>query len=1018
MATNTLTPDSDNRTQQHYDDEFNKIVSSGQLNDAEKSTAQQNSGGASNGAGHSAVTPGGIKAAEADGNKPKTTDASFKFNGAKKDESDGGKKKGNILNNLKNKVMRRWLIGALVSLAIGGGGFTAFNILSGPAEFIHFAKLLEEFHLKDDQDFMDERASKLIMNSKKRVNSVDNNELHNLNWAGNWIATHFEDKMIANGITPEYNNGRMRSMTIDLTKPQGQSAYQAIKQRGLKTAAIKEAKDGKKVTVDFDIKLGSARDRRYAVRTVVGVMQMSKISSAIASRSLIIRAGVDFHPLKNLTRAADEKLIDFYKRFKEARNKAIKEGASGDTRTVTVTEDGVGEGAAAVNEGGGETADAANELSEIARDTSVDVETRTARMQAALGKGVGPTAFVGLVCGIKEVGDEVGKMRYLNIIIPMIRIGGMVITTGYQIMDGKDVTPEQLGALKEYLDDPKTGLSWSDARSIQMETGQKPTGPDLPENSKPGNAKKPGFFNLVDESLAVIPGSGEVCDAVNTTAGGIILSAVGILASATGPVGFFAGAASEGAQQLLLSQLLPPLVKWLAGDMVDPEARGPAYGNTANVGVRLMGNAAANTHGGLKLNKQEDFDLVAERTIELQNIRENQSMYARYLDLDNTHSLAAQTLFQNSSFKNANNFVASLTRLPATIISSAASPLTLFTGKASAQGATERYDYGFDKFGFSLEERDDERFDDPYANADIVEPKLEELNDKYSKCFLTRIDPVTFALTYLQPSTYEEEEDPDCARTTTAAMGEQGEYRLAGVQQNEELLRYRFYLADMVAAKSLGCHEGIDETACIELGIGKAPEAALENQGDEGGAVDPSGNVDIANINEPSDNIKCADGTKDLGVKIAKRGENDVKIRLCAIPDLPCGGMECRAGNKYSVEGADGKTIVNSRTSLAWLKLVQAAKADGLNMYANSAYRSNQHQADLYAAFQRGTGNTAAKPGFSNHEMGNAIDFGNANFNSIDYNDKWYNWLKTHAIKYGMKALVDGEAWHWSPTGK
>jgi hypothetical protein len=89
--------------------------------------------------------------------------------------------------------------------------------------------------------------------------------------------------------------------------------------------------------------------------------------------------------------------------------------------------------------------------------------------------------------------------------------------------------------------------------------------------------------------------------------------------------------------------------------------------------------------------------------------------------------------------------------------------------------------------------------------------------------------------------------------------------------------------------------------------------------------------------------------------------------------------------------------------------MVAAAKKDGVNLQINSAHRSRAEQERLYAAYLNGTGNLAAKPGTSNHEKGQAIDFKNT--------PGAYDWLAKNAEKYGFKNLP-GEPWHYSPTGR
>jgi phage-related protein len=72
-----------------------------------------------------------------------------------------------------------------------------------------------------------------------------------------------------------------------------------------------------------------------------------------------------------------------------------------------------------------------------------------------------------------------------------------------------------------------------------------------------------------------------------------------------------------------------------------------------------------------------------------------------------------------------------------------------------------------------------------------------------------------------------------------------------------------------------------------------------------------------------------------------------------------------------------------------------------------SGWRSNAQQANLYERYLSGNGNLAARPGSSQHEGGNAVDFGG--------NRSLYTRL---AQRFGLVAPVGGEPWHWEHPGQ
>lgn len=88
--------------------------------------------------------------------------------------------------------------------------------------------------------------------------------------------------------------------------------------------------------------------------------------------------------------------------------------------------------------------------------------------------------------------------------------------------------------------------------------------------------------------------------------------------------------------------------------------------------------------------------------------------------------------------------------------------------------------------------------------------------------------------------------------------------------------------------------------------------------------------------------------------------------------------------------------------------MVAAAAADGVQLRITSGYRSYAEQVALWNLYKAGKGNIAARPGTSNHETGDAIDFTNT--------PGAWAWLKRNSTRFGFKNF-DPEPWHYSPTG-
>ncbi len=115
-----------------------------------------------------------------------------------------------------------------------------------------------------------------------------------------------------------------------------------------------------------------------------------------------------------------------------------------------------------------------------------------------------------------------------------------------------------------------------------------------------------------------------------------------------------------------------------------------------------------------------------------------------------------------------------------------------------------------------------------------------------------------------------------------------------------------------------------------------------------------------------------------------------------------------------NIVGFGGEMEQVTLDSLApYLEMMKAAEDEAnLQISINSAFRTFQKQADLFALYKAGRGNKAAPPGASNHQHGQAFDL-NTLHNIVDGRDKIYEWLKRNAPKHGFVRAVSDESWHW-----
>lgn len=108
----------------------------------------------------------------------------------------------------------------------------------------------------------------------------------------------------------------------------------------------------------------------------------------------------------------------------------------------------------------------------------------------------------------------------------------------------------------------------------------------------------------------------------------------------------------------------------------------------------------------------------------------------------------------------------------------------------------------------------------------------------------------------------------------------------------------------------------------------------------------------------------------------------------------------------------------------AYLEMAAAALADGLTLIVNTAFRDVGHQVRLWNTYQRRLKAweelpvsdrelaprpaPAARPGYSNHQSGEAVDL-----NRSHDGGKTDTWLAANAGRFGFRRTVPGEPWHY-----
>ena len=121
-----------------------------------------------------------------------------------------------------------------------------------------------------------------------------------------------------------------------------------------------------------------------------------------------------------------------------------------------------------------------------------------------------------------------------------------------------------------------------------------------------------------------------------------------------------------------------------------------------------------------------------------------------------------------------------------------------------------------------------------------------------------------------------------------------------------------------------------------------------------------------------------------------------------------------RNGNAFTIRTVTvGGHPVQKHTANAFYVMAKAASHAGVNIGVVSGFRTMSEQQYLYHCYTScscNSCNLAAKPGYSNHQSGHALDL-NTSASGV------YHWLSNHAGSYGFKRTVSSEPWHWEWWG-
>jgi len=806
---NTPDADSNNPAEQHYNDTFNALTSAEHLSKHGKRGDDQESrllaakdaaakamvGGAESKLGATAISAGA---------------GALGAGGAMQAASRLGQVGGFLFGSKKRKAATA---GGGLSLLIAAVSIGSL-FLSGPLELMHISQLLTGFHMQDQEDAADNRMSKFYR-FMRGGGDFGETRLGYLASKYNKTMTADLDRM---GLKQQFGAGKQfTGFTIDRKNERWKGMSDAEIQKNLEARGIKG------ITIeDRTVKISANGffQQRKATKWLVKEMGYKGISSAMRARVLRAYGWVTWSPLKALDRKVLDKTSKQYKAYKEAREQRIKQGTGPGTvdqrngYKETTNEDGettrTPEGADTqplMDEASGSSDGAKNVLGQLMDSNSVKAFNLAALAQA-------------IACIFRAIAQEIGTIRYVQVVQPLMRIGMEAVTTGSQVEAGnlsndtEDVTMNATSVavasqvLHEYSEDGKLQSTWADAESIRAEEGK--TGGVGPDEAIQGISKGvPKWLKWAEESYLE-----PVCSTAATVITGIVGFALGAI---TGPVSTIIGGI---ASYIIGPKVIDAAAGYLSGDAIKADAAGAQWGNYANYGTRLSANAMAMQTGGTALTDTEVAELSAERKAADAEEFSEQSLAYRVFNATDHRTLAAQVV-DNSVAVQPRNIASTVGSLFTNLGSVVKLPSLFFT---KAEAATGNYDYGFAKYGFSEADQNDPTVEDPYANAEEVEKILADpakgpgYIDRAKKCFGLEIVQDGAGTGDWQVYPVKSVSEPDKFLNAYSGDKEVYDWEACRSESDKDWLRVRFYILDVGTFEGFACYKG-DALSCDHDGV-------------------------------------------------------------------------------------------------------------------------------------------------------------------------------------------------------
>jgi hypothetical protein len=738
---------------------------------------------------------------------------------SEKDEPDT-----DLRSRVKDKfkfTRRKSIATILVTLGLGGG-FMGFSVLQGPAELVHIAQILQKAHFSHQEDASDGRMGKLYRYMTKD-NSPGETRL-------SYLESKYNDRLVSQmnekGFSPDFDKttGELKGFTIDTTERQspfyGQSSEE-IKTTLTSQGIPAETLDSGKIYSEAK----GYRNQTKASKFFIKQLGKSKLSNAVRVRVFKKYGWVTWHPLQKLDKKLNQSVLDRYKAWKDAREERLKNGVKGTTIDAS--------GAVEENPDGSKTP--VNETADVGDSSKIKDILGQVHSSGTLKVTGGVAAASGLVCAAKAVNDNIGDIRYFQIIKPLMRMGSDAVTVGNQVMSGKDVDMETASFVAKSLRDSKSGTSWTQAESIRSELGESGGVPMDAATKDLITEGSPSWLSWTNSGAI-----GALCSTFGQVATGVVSVTLGILSG-----GAISTASSVVAGEIGGKFVIDKLSSLLSGEAVNVAASGAAWGNDINFGSRLFGNAMALSSGGVKLSTAQVSVLDADTESADRQDFASRNFIARAFDPYDQRSLAGKTIDTIPTISSYSDVASIAQSLPTTFMKALKSPASLFTKKTQAASL---YDYGFEEVGFSKDDLGDNSVSDPYQNAELAAKILDKNGQSGTPDYISRAQKC-FGINIQKDSNgkWETVAADNVDEVYKKIYDKTSDYDSQGCidKTNQDWLRVRFFIFDSGLMDGWACYED-DEEACTNVSSGDSSEAPESTTPVSSGSVPTGSAKDLA----------------------------------------------------------------------------------------------------------------------------------------------------------------------------